>query len=231
MVSVNGWVDGGSALGVMVVGVIVGIYSIIRGRKLESNVLRNYGIMVFFISFLYLGPVTDLIYLILNSINLPDNLLYGILSYMWVAPGIVMAMYVGAQLMAQKSKTAILIVYLGLSVVFELFLFLDTSSMFKFPTIANPGDLIDSRFEYASVGFLLIALFLFSVFLFCGVGALNTALRASGDVRKKFLFIAAGFMLFVFCGVFDAFAEPGPMLFMVRVGMITSIVFLYLGIA
>ncbi len=232
MLSVLGWLDGGTAAGVIIFACFIGLLCLYHARKLEAKLLYYAGFTIFFIGLLYLGPFADLMSILITGKNLNNSYgLYGILSYMWVAPALVLAMYIGAQLLTPKNKLLVVVIYLMLGIVFEFFLFFYTMNSFTF---ANPEvsgtDLIDSSFNRSSPTFMLIAVFLVSVVFFNGIGFLSKARKSIGVVKKKFYSLSLGFIVFSICGAFDSLVTPGIGLVVVRIGMISSIVFMYYGL-
>ncbi len=230
MVTANFWLTGTSALGVVVCGLIFGIFSLFKARKLEQKLLRNFGFMVIFMGLLLLGPATDFLLVLLTGSNITPPEVYGILSYMWVAPALILAMYIGSVLIAPKAKWYIAGIYAILGIIFELFLFFDIANTFTFPLITPGEDIIDSSFNRGSIAFILIVVFILSTLLFDGIGTLKKSFQLSGELKKKFLYLAIGFFLFTIAAVMDALLEPGPILFIARFGFIADNVFLYIGI-
>ena len=77
--------------------------------------------MVFFTGGFYLGASVDFLTVLLTENNIPNGL-HGILSFMWVAPAVITAMYLGSYLIIPSKKWYIVGLYLTLAVVFEFFL-------------------------------------------------------------------------------------------------------------
>lgn len=232
LISPIGWLDGGTAAMVIILSAFFGLYSAYKSKKLNAKLLLYAGLTIFFIGLLYLGPFTDFLTILITGQNLDNSFgLYGILSYMWIAPALVLAMYIGADLIVPKHKKIIVGIYLILALIFEYFLFTQTMSSFEFLFPPSQGeDLIDSSFVMGSVTFLLIAIFLLSVLIFNGLGFLQKALRSTGELRKKFSSLSFGFILFTICGAFDSLVAPGIALALVRIGMVSSTWFMYRGL-
>jgi len=229
MVTTNFWLVGTSALGVVIFGIIVGLFALIKSIKTKQKLLRNFGIMAIFMGLLLLGPATDFLFVLLTGSNI-DFFLYVRLSYMWVAPAIVFTMWIGGELIAPKAKWYIVGVYTVIGIIFMYLLFFDTLNSFK--PYENPmgEDVIDSSFNTGALPFIIIVILILSVLLFDGIGALRKAKQLTGDLRKKFLYLAIGFILFSIAAVMDALLEPGPVLFIARFGFIADNIFLYYGI-
>ncbi|TFF94339.1 MAG: hypothetical protein EU544_04605 [Promethearchaeota archaeon] len=224
--------EGITALCVVVFNIIFGIFSLIQAKRKNASLLVNAGFMMIFIGLLWLGPATDFLLVIITGTNMDNSWgLYGILSYMWVAPGITLAMSIGAEVLAPTKKKLIEIIFIGLSVVFEYFLFFRTMESFTFVEPDTPGtELIDSGHNTGYITFILILVFLISLLIFNGIGFFLKASKTTGVVRKKFLSLSAGFFIFVVCAAFDSLATPGIGLVFVRLGIIICTLLLYNGL-
>ena len=229
------WLEGLTAASVVLVGIIFGLISIIKARKLKAKLLTILGLAIFFIGFLYLGPATDLFTVIITGTNVYTDFwdwgygVYGILSYLWIAPALVCAMYIGGELLTPKRKWIIVGIYLVLGLIFEYFLWFHNAETFNIPPPAA-GEIIDSSFVTLYPTFLLMALFIVSILIFHGLGFLIKAAKSTGVLRKKFLLLGFGFIVFSVAGAGDALVYPGPLLIIVRLAMITSIILMYLGL-
>ncbi len=226
------WLEGLTASSVISVGIILGLISIIKGRKLKAKLLTVLGLAIFFIGFLYLGPTTDFLTVILTGSNITSEFwglgIYGILSYLWIAPALIMAMYIGGELIIPKRKWILVITYMVLGIVFEYFLWFQTDNTFVIDLV--PGEIIDSSFVTLYPTFLLMALFILSILIFHGIGFLIKAIKSTGVLRKKFLLLGIGFIIFSIAGAGDSLVNPGIGLVIVRTAMISSIVLMYLGL-
>ena len=232
-VSVTFWLEGLTASAVILVGVIFGLISFYKSIKLKAKLLTYLGLAIFFIGFLYLGPFTDFLSVIITDVNISDHFgtlnIYGILSYLWIAPALILAMYIGGELLIPKRKWIIVIIYGLLGIVFEYFLWTDTSNTFIF-TPGGGTEIIDSSFVRTSPAFLLMALFILSIIIFHGIGFLIKSAKSTGIIKKKFLLLGLGFIIFSIAGAGDSLVSPGIALVIVRTAMITSIVLMYLGL-
>ena len=226
------WLEGLTASSVISVGIILGLISIIKGRKLKAKLLTVLGLAIFFIGFLYLGPTTDFLTVIITGSNITSEFwglgIYGILSYLWIAPALIMAMYIGGELILPKRKWILVIIYMVLGIIFEYFLWFQTDNTFVIDLV--PGEIIDSSFVLLYPTFLLMALFILSILIFHGIGFLIKAIKSTGVLRKKFLLLGIGFIIFSIAGAGDSLVNPGIGLVIVRTAMISSIVLMYLGL-
>ena len=225
--NILGWLDGFTATLIVMFGAVFSLTVLYRARKMEAKLLFYGAFMGLFATLLWLGPCVDFFSKILTGQNLQPQALYGILSYMWVAPATVLGLYLGAELMLPEQKKIILIIFGVLSVIFEIILFADPIGAFEYEIT---GGAIDANFVYGHPTFILVLVFLLAVFLLNGLGSLRQVLKTTGVVRKKFTFMAATFILFVIVGALDAFLSPGPALFIARMGMIACAFMLYFAL-
>jgi hypothetical protein len=230
MVDVLGWLDGLTATGIILSATIFGLLSFYRANKLGAKLLAWAGLTMFFVGFLWLGPFLDFIMVVFFHTNITPIYLYAILSYLWVAPALVVAMYLGGSLMFPKKKWIIVGIFVVLGLVFEYFLWFQTSESFTL-TLINPGeDLIDASFVRTHPTFLMVALFLVATLILLGIGFFIKAKQATGDLRKKFIYLGLGFTIFVVCGALDSIVPPGIAIGFVRGVMMTFALWMYLGL-
>jgi hypothetical protein len=225
LISYSGLLDGLTATGVIISSCVFGLLFFYRSLKLKAKLLTYAGL-------LYLGPFSDFISILLTGDNLENPVtigIYGRLSYMWVAPGLTCAMYIGAELIKPDKKLNIVSIYIVLGILFELFLFLDTMNSFTF-ILKNPGeDLTDTSFVLGHPTFILIVIFLLSVLIFNGFGFLRKSFQSTGIIRRNFLFLSLGFLIFVIAGAGDSLISPGVTLVFIRIAMVSSSWMLYIG--
>ncbi len=230
MVSTLGYLDGLTATGIILSSVIFGILSFYHARKLGARLLGIAGVMMILIGLLWLGPFVDFLLILTTGKNIAPIQVYMWLSYLWVAPAIILAMYLGSELLAPEKKKAILIFYSILGVIFELYLFLDWTNAFTW-TLNNPGqDTIDSSFQRTSPAYWIIIFFLVSTFIFEGIGFAIKAKQATGEIRKKFRYLSIGFIVFVVCGAIDSVAPLGYAIGFSRLVMMTFALWMFLGL-
>ncbi|MHA1196043.1 MAG: hypothetical protein ACTSRH_05325 [Promethearchaeota archaeon] len=228
MISLIGLLDGITASGIVLSATIFGLLSFYRASKLGAKLLAVAGLTMFFVGFLWLGPMVDFFMVLFTETNLNPEMIYSVLSYMWVAPALITAMYLGSELMIPKRKWIIVGIYIVLGIIFEYFLWFHNSESFSFKLV--PGDLIDAEFRREYFTFILVAFFLLSTLIFLGIGFLIKAKQATGDLRKKFIYLALGFIIFVVCGALDSIIPPGVAIGFIRVIMMTFALWMYLGL-
>ncbi|MEJ2278571.1 MAG: hypothetical protein P8Y70_12600 [Candidatus Lokiarchaeota archaeon] len=210
MIGAIGLLDGITATIIILTSTIFGILSFYNARKLGAKLLYYAGLMMISIGLFWLGPFTDLLKVLITGTNLSPPYIYGWLSYLWVGPSIIVAMYLGSELLAPNRKKSIVIIYAILGALFDVLIFVfppykaGTYGTFKFAPYTPGVDLIDTGFQMPFPAFWLVAFFLISVFIFEGIGFAIKAKKASGTLRKKFIFLSLGFIIFVICGALDS---------------------------
>ncbi|MHA2326870.1 MAG: hypothetical protein ACXACB_15790 [Promethearchaeota archaeon] len=111
MVSFTGWIDGLTATLIILSSVTFGLISLYKSIKMKAKLLSVAGIAMIFVGFLWLGPTVDLFMVLFTGENLPGFLglypIYSILSYLWVAPALIVAIYLGGELIFPKGKSMV----------------------------------------------------------------------------------------------------------------------------
>jgi hypothetical protein len=226
-----GWLNSLTGSGVVIFGCIFGLFFIYKSKQSNAKLLFYTGFLTIFVSLLYLGQFIDFIVILITGKNLNPYQLYAILCYMWVAPAVIFGFYLGAEILIPDKKKIIIVIYSIIGVIFELFLWLDINNSFIFRLPSHPGeDIIDVSFNRSSPTFILIAFFLLSALIFNGFGFLYRSFQSTGVIRRKFLYLSIGWILFALAGALDSLTAPGVGLFLVRVTMMSSSWFWYFGL-
>lgn len=228
---IEGWLNGISALGVLTINLIIGFYSLYKASKLKAKLLTVTSLTIIFVGLLWLGPTTDFIKILITETNIEPVWVYPLLSYMWAAPGISFGMYIGGELLMPKKKWILVGAFIIMSIAYEFVLFWSPQDSFHFVVPSPLGnDLIDtiSNYSYYTAYFLIV--FILSILIFNGIGFLVKAKQATGILRRKFLYLSFGFIVFAIIVIFDSVVPPVTALFIVRFGIIISSILLYLGI-
>jgi len=230
MVDALGLLDGLTATGIILSATFFALLSLYKSIKLKAKLLTVAALTMLFVGFLWLGPFIDFILVTFTGTNITPIELYSLLSYLWVAPVLIVAMYLGGELLLPKYKWGLVGAFVVLGIIFEYFLWFQTAESFTW-TLINPGEgLIDASFVRTHPTFLLIALFLVSAVVFLGVGFLIKAKQATGEIRKKFIYMSLGFIIFVVCGALDSILTIPLTIGVVRLVMMTFALFMYLGL-
>jgi len=121
---INGWIDGITATGVVVFGIIFGLFFIYRAKKTNAKLLGYLGLANMLAGLMFLGVFLDFLFVLTIRENMANNGTVAVLSYIWFAPVIISSMYIGAELLAPKIKRHIVIIILIVSIVFEIIIFI-----------------------------------------------------------------------------------------------------------
>jgi hypothetical protein len=227
-----GWLNGITATGVFVFSCLFGLFFIYRSRKLQINLLLALGFTYFFAGLVYIGDVSDFITILLTGTNMDNRSgIIGLINWMWFPGAILCAMYIGADLLIPEKKKYFLSIYIILSIIFELLLFLDTAASITYSNPIVPGeDLINDNLVENSYLYFIALLFLLSAIVFLGFGFLIRAIRSKGVIRKNFILLSIGIFLYTIGGILDGLFSPGPILIITRTAMIVSAWLFYIGL-
>ncbi|MFX1287221.1 MAG: hypothetical protein ACFFFY_01500 [Promethearchaeota archaeon] len=235
MVSELGLLDGLTATGIILSATIFGLLSLYKSIKLKAKLLTIAALTMFFVGLLWFGPFMELLLVTFTGFNISPKETYALLSYSWVAPALIFALYLGGELLIPKRKWILIGVFIVLGLLFEYFLWFQTTESFiwfapgEFGFISGE-DVIDVNFVRTHPTFLLVALFLIVALIFLGIGFLVKAKQATGELRKKFIYLAVGFIIFVVCGALDSILTLPVAIGFSRVVMMTFAFWMYLGL-
>ena len=230
---INGWIDGITASGVVLLGIIFGLFFIYKSRKTGAKLLLYLGLANMLAGLMFLGVFIDFLLVLTLEQNIENNGMVAILSYIWFAPAMITAMYIGAKLLIPKIKLHILSIVMVISIFFEIVIFMYPLSSFNFnpePPLVPTENLIDYNVNLLTPAGMLMGVLLLLVLIFLGLGFLFKGLKSSGEIRKKFLFLSAGSLCFCIFGLLEGLIVPGILVIFVRVGYLSSFWFMYLGL-
>ncbi|MFX0030440.1 MAG: hypothetical protein ACFE8B_14605 [Candidatus Hermodarchaeota archaeon] len=229
----NGWIDGITASGVVLLGIIFGLFFIYKSRKTGAKLLLYLGLANMLAGLMFLGVFTDFLLVLISQQNIENNGIVAILSYIWFAPVIITSMYIGTWLLTPKIKLHIVIIFLIISIAFEIIIFIDPLNSFNFipePPTPPDGVLIDYNVNILTIAGILMGGLLLPVLIFLGLGFLFKGLKTSGVIRKNFLFLSAGSITFCIFGLLEGLTVPGFLVILVRIGYLSSFWLMYLGL-
>jgi hypothetical protein len=232
ILSVLGWIDGLTATGVVLFGLIFGSFFIYKSKKSKINILTFLGLATFFAGLMYLGVFLDFLIVLITHSNIEN--IYGLvalLSYIWLAPAIITSIYIGCRLLDIKKKWYLISIFIVLGIIFDVIIFLDPFSAFKFnpPTISGEA-LIDYNVNTFSFAGILMAVFLLSVTIILGFGFLIKGIKSKGFLRLKLFLISMGAIFFCIFGLIEGLTAPDIYVVIVRIGYLMSFWLLYFGL-
>ena len=231
---VNGWIDGITASGVVIFGIIFGLFFIYRSKKTNAKLLAYLGLTNIFAGLVFMGVFVDFLFVLIIQENIINtDGIVAILSYIWFAPVIITAMYIGAELLNPKKKKYIVLIFLVISLIFEIVIFIDPLGSFNFdpvPPIIPSANLIDYNVNLMTFAGILMGIMLITVLVFLGLGFLYKGFQSSGVIRKNFILLSAGAICFCVFGLLEGLTAPGIMVIIVRIGYLSSFWFMYFGL-
>ncbi|MCK4380579.1 MAG: hypothetical protein KAW51_05515 [Candidatus Lokiarchaeota archaeon] len=231
---VNGWIDGITASGVLIFGVIFGLFFIYRAKKTKAKLLTYLGLANMLAGLMFLGVFVDFLFVLITNENIVNNSgIVAILSYIWFAPVMITAMYIGAELLTPSKKKYIVLISIIISLVFEILIFMDPLGSFNFdpiPPTLPTENLIDYNVNLMTFAGIIMGIMLIAVLIFLGLGFLYKGFQSSGVIRKNFLLLSVGSICFCIFGLLEGLTEPGFMVIIVRMGYLSSFWFMYFGL-
>ncbi|MHA2288348.1 MAG: hypothetical protein ACXABG_06135 [Promethearchaeota archaeon] len=227
-----GWIDGITASGVIVFGFIFGLFFLYKAKKTSAKILTILGIVNILAGLMYLGVFTDFLVVLATGINLDNSYgLVGILSYIWFAPVVILALYIGAELLIPKKKWYLMVVIIVICVIFEILFFMDPMGTFNFVDPPVQGEmLIDYNVNMFTPAGIIMAIMLLTILIVLGFGFLIKSFQSTGVLRKKFLYLSLGSICFCIFGLLEGLTEPGFMVIFVRIGYLVSFWLMYYGL-
>ena len=232
MLTLFGWIDGITASGVVIFGFIFGFFFLYKARKSGAKILSILGVVNILAGLMYLGVFTDFIVVLVTTTNLDNTYgLVGILSYIWFAPVMILALYIGAELLLPKRKWYFMAIISIICIVFVILFFIDPMGTFNFvpPTVLGES-LIDYNVNILTPAGIIMAILLLAVLILLGFGFLIKSIQSTGVLRKKFLFLSMGAICFCIFGLLEGLTEPGVMVIFVRIGYLISFWLMYYGL-
>jgi hypothetical protein len=218
---------------------MLGTGIMLKARKLHAKLLFYMGLNIFIIGFFWVASLVDFLTVIITGANIQNTYGWiGIMSYLSVPFITVISLYIGAKLMIpDKIKFTIVPIFI-LAIIFEILILANPlgNLSFIYPTDSG-GSSGDNLIRYDTVSGspadLLIYIFEFAALIFCGFGYLYKSLKSKDIIRKKFLMLSIGYLIFI--GSLSANALLGYVgidihIAYSRVGIIFSFFFLYLGL-
>lgn len=227
-----GLIDGITASLVVILGAAFATFFLIMAKKRNAKMLYYLGIISLLAGLMYLGVFLDFIILVITGSNIDNS--WGaaaLLSYIWFAPLIVIAVYIGSELVKPALKKWVIIPTLIIGIIFTILVFLDPFSSFYFGYYEeHRPTLIDYNVNLLSIAGLFMAILMAVIVIFLGVGVFLRGMQMEGDIRVRFLSVALGALCFGIFGIMEGLTVPGVMVIIVRIGYLSSFWFMYYGL-
>jgi hypothetical protein len=213
-----------------ILSIIWGLFLYYKSKKLDIKLLSYLGLFISSVGLVWLAPCLDFLKILLTGTNL-NKWLYAILGYVWAPITACLAIYIGAELMIPKYKWYLISTYIILGIIFELLIFFNIMNSVTFVLPDNPGEnIIDARILMPSATFIIMVAFLLGGWILNGIGFIIKGIKSKRVIRKKYLFLSVGFNFFIVSAALEVLLSPGIFLIIVRIGMISSTWFWYLGL-
>ncbi len=195
---------------VLLIGFFYSAYFLVLYRKKKRKLMPIVSLLGFCAGLIYLGVTANFLSLAFTGNNLGKNT-YGLLSYTIIPVATVVALFLGFHVFKPKKKLQITIIYSVLWVVYWIFLFFFTDSMFHDST-PEGADLLDISLN--SVALYMTMFYVFSLLFVLSYGFLNLARKIQKEDRNaseiKYLrFIGIGWALFGIASIIDSAAPVG----------------------
>ncbi|MHA1264184.1 MAG: hypothetical protein ACTSRS_03025 [Candidatus Helarchaeota archaeon] len=230
--SITGWLNGLISLLIVCCACVFGLLMAFQSKKKESKLLLFGGLMGFFAGMLWLGPTVDFFSVIITGHNLPNENFYGVLTFIWIFPLIVCAMYVGGELILSEKKKYILAIFsFILGLIFEFYFLFDLDAAIQ--DCPNPGgiELYDASIVMGHPTYYLIVIMFVMLFCLVVLGGIYQGLKTTGGLRRRFIFMSLSIFLFIPIGYIDAFYTGSvEIVFAMRLLMLCAAWFLYLSL-
>ncbi|MFX1238527.1 MAG: hypothetical protein ACFE8P_12505, partial [Promethearchaeota archaeon] len=204
---------------------VFGLICIARGIRNREKLLNAAGLNIIITGSYMLGTAVEFFAVIIFEVHLSPPELYILLSYTQIPFGVMFMGILAGELIMPNYKDAVLGALTALGFVFMGFILsflyiVMTELPYIFPTFGiivppnldylmmdtlHPG-LVNGFTPYSEALYLLF-FFDFAVFFLLVIGSLVKAYQSSGLLRRKFIYLAIGFGVFVFGSLSDKFID------------------------
>lgn len=238
LLSPDGWANGISATFSVIFACVLGVGIIYQARKVDAKLLSFMGLNILLAGLFWVVLACDFFTILITGNNLPNpGGWMGIAHMMWAPFVFLISFYISAELLIPYKKNIkkyFIATFLILSIIFELFLFLDPLSMFYFeiPFPSGTDLTIIMTTTNSPVNILQIVLQI-SGLIFCGFGYLTKGIKSTGIIRKKFLLLSIGYLIYTGIPIFAVLLSRLGISVSVapyRIGLISSFLFFYYGL-
>ena len=209
------------------------IPNLYKARKIRAKTTIFLTTNLFLAGLVSLSSVIDFITIALTNNNM-DNALnqHGLLRWVWVGIFVPLCVYSATDVILPNKKKSLLFFMIGLSIIYELCLFLDPMNSI---IVNNPDTSSEEGFISAISPNALILFITFSIMAFIavstyGIGFFYKAMKSEGIIRKKFICLSLGNLIYAVFGTAYIFIDSGLGLMTTNLGFLISFFFSYIGI-
>jgi hypothetical protein len=230
MVSYFALLEGIITIGDYSAGLSMGIYAMYKSTKTEARILLYFGVTILLLSQIYFATILDFLTLVSTGENMDNTFgIFSLLTYIWIGPAIILGMYIIFEVTVPEKKWFILPIYVVLSFIFELLLFLNPINNFKI-SYTTEGGIIHSSLVFGTILFVILSFIFISAFILFGIGFFVIGIQTTGILKKKFIILSYAFIAFLTLGAMDILTSPGIYVIFLRIGEMSCSFIFYLGI-
>ncbi|MBY9007505.1 MAG: hypothetical protein KGD63_12175 [Candidatus Lokiarchaeota archaeon] len=235
MVNLIGMIDGILVTTIVILSILIGLLNILKSKAKFQKIT---GIVIICIGLVMLGPMLDFFALLFTNLNIDPWELIPVLSFIWIAPILVLGISMGAEAILPDKKKLLIIISAILGIIFEIIMFIgvfaenngvfDTSETWVLgESLYNLRIVFEEVLGAAIIVSLIVCLAV--ILVINGIGFLQKAGESSGVIKKKFMLISLGWIAFIVFGVIDSVVDLGNMILIPRLFILLSVLCLYLG--
>lgn len=234
--STIGWITGISATTALVLSCVVGIFLIYKSKKSNVKLLFYMGLLGILGGFWQLYTTLDFFLVLFTGKNISTEVIYTFtLAWIWPFIGGFFASLILFELLIQKFKWYLSILYLILTIVAFMFMIIDTSNNIYGILPDQPGkDLNEGYIVFGSPVFLISTIFLMTNIFLGGIGLYYKSIKSEGIIKKKFRYLSIYYIISSFFIMMGAAFEPlipsGSIAIIHRLGMIGNYWFAYVAL-
>jgi len=189
------------------------------------------GFLIFTSSLTYLGVSLDFFTIILTGFNIDNsNGFQALITYLWTPPIVILAIYIGAEIVIKKNKIPFLLIFGILGLVYEVIIFLNPFNSLISTNEVSGEKLIHTNIIFGTPLFFIMGFFMISIVILVDVSLLLRGLKSKGIIRKKYLMLSVGFTTYQLITSFDAFSYPGVFLIIIRGSIFVCFLIWYLAL-
>ena len=230
LLSIEGWISFISIISLWIIGYTFSLRLIYESIKRQARLLFFAGIMIIFMSLVYLGSFFDFLTIFLTGSNFPNKEILAILSNIWDGPLTISLTYVLSGLIFPKYRKYFVVFSFLLSALLEVFLFFDPLGSIRVILSQDPGEI--AHFVPMVIGspFFIVQSFGIAIFPMFLIGLFYKVIQSSGIIKKKYTFLTIAFSLYITSMTLFTFLHTAILFTILNILVFISYCFLYLGL-
>ena len=227
------WLNGISALAIVIVSWLFTIWCVYQYRKTKSNVFLNGLLLTLAVAFGWTGITLSFLSVVIYGYNLPGlKHIVNIFSYSTIPFGSLAIIYVSWDVAASpKSKKVMLFGFIAYTILYYIVLFTTFDEAIACPEVPR-GEIYDDWIVPGSFFYYVVWFGVGVVSTISGIGFNKLRKASEGDIKKRALYVVIAAPIFGTCILLDTviFMEPHVnFLFIPRFLIILGAFFIYWG--